>query len=172
MATISQRARSVHAPDSFRRLINGSDTAPRTSRSSISKKRTLESPYDSDEARKLAEDLMRGKNPKILSAPGVSDVIHELTKIQVQALEDGDYRRVDSVRTVIVGLRRNYRLKDRLDFHDSRLVLLRGKLAEAQGRLIETQKLYFFVLIPAGKRGKSHCARISRGRRRSSMRGT
>jgi hypothetical protein len=143
MASISQRsARPATSVAAFRRMVLGVDGPPRAA--APPKKKPAESPYDSDQARKIAEELVRGKSPKILTASGIADVIHALTDIQVQAMEDGNYTQVDQIRVIVSNLRTGYRNKDRADFHDSRLSLLNGKLSEAQGKLAELQKLSFW----------------------------
>jgi REP element-mobilizing transposase RayT len=121
-------------------MILGTDKPLRTA--APVKKKTLESPYDVEEARRIAEELVRGKSPKILSAAGLSDVIHALTEMQVQAMEDGNYKEVDHIRSIVQNLRTDHRHRDRVDLHEGRIALLNGKLAEAQQKLGETQKLY------------------------------
>jgi hypothetical protein len=139
IASISQRsARSVTTAEAFRRMLLGPEKPARTA---PPRKKPVESPYDPEEARKIADDLIRGKNPKILSPAGIADVIHALTDTQVQAMEDGDYKLVDGIRTIIGNVRTKYREKDRIDLHDSRLSLLKRKLTEAQAKLTEIQKL-------------------------------
>jgi predicted translin family RNA/ssDNA-binding protein len=100
------------------------------------------------EAENAARQTLRGKPPINLNASGIADVIDELTKIQLQAMQEGDYKKVEDVRVAIHTLRRDYREKGRLVYHETRLRSLRDKLEQAQTQLSETQQQFVLVLIP------------------------
>jgi hypothetical protein len=71
-----------------------------------------------------------------------------VTKIQLQAMHDGDYKKVGAVRVAIHNLRREYRERGRLDHQETWPRKLRDKLERAQTQLSETERQFVSVLIP------------------------
>jgi hypothetical protein len=114
-----------------------------------------ESPYQGDEAAEVARKILRGRRPKILNACGIADVIDELTKFQLEAMQTGDYRQGEAIYQTICSLRRDYREKDRLNYQETRVLSLKEKLQLAERRLSEKQKKSVCVLTTGRKRARS-----------------
>lgn len=149
-ASITQRSARPSAPDSFRQMILGQD--PREARvQSIKKENTWatiqankkqmdESPYTKEESEHMATDLLRGKQVHIINAAGIADVIDELTNIQLQAMQEGDYIQTEKIRVIVETLRYKYRTKDRDEFQKVCIAAKQERVDDIKRKLEEAKE--------------------------------
>jgi hypothetical protein len=168
MSSVSQRSRVVTSRQEFQRHVLGEGGRPRPMARwrSREEKRAAESPFQGAEAEEAARQIMRGQRPKILNACGIADVIDELTKFQLQAMQEGDYRQGEAIHEAICNLRRDYREKDRLNYQETRVLSLKEKLQIAERRLSERQKKLISPLTPGRRPARNSSGRRQHRRRR------
>ena len=147
MARISQRAQyqQSNVPSYFLEMMLGPQkgafhTTAWEMHESVQESRRELSPYTQAESAQIAQDLVDGKKRKIVNAAGIADVIDELTTLQVESMEAGDYRKTCKIRTVIQTLRQNFRKQDRDKYHKARLDELKQLLSEAESQKAEAVK--------------------------------
>ena len=146
IARISQRAHrpSNNVPDYFIEMILGPQKSRYTTTAwemheSVQESHREVSPYTQEESAQIARDLVNGKKRRIVNAAGIADVIDELTALQVQSMEAGDYRQTCKVRMAIQNLRQNFRKQDRDRYHKARLDTLKQQISEAESQLAEAK---------------------------------
>ena len=141
IAEISQRTSRMQSnvPESFRQMILGAPkptgpTAWEIYQTALESKREA-SPYTQEESERIATDLVNGEKRKIVNAAGIADVIDELTKMLVEAMEAREYTRSEKIKNIIMRLRKGFRKEDRERCQKERLNSLRQQIAEAETQL-------------------------------------
>ena len=146
IARISQRAHRPpsNVPDYFIEMILGPqksryNTTAWEMHKSVQESHREISPYTQEESAQIARDLVNGKKRRIVNAAGIADVIDELTALQVESMEAGDYRQTCKIRMAIQDLRQNFRKQDRDRYHKARLDTLKQQISEAESQLADAK---------------------------------